>query len=228
MSSVRRRLLRWILPAILGAAVHLGAADDETPMRFDRLDLNDGRRLKNVVVKAYDAKAEKLLLIASGKAMFIPIGLIPQPFQDRFKADAPRSGSTATEVQAPAPVPAPPPAAGPSGAPASNPDPEASEATQQRLLARHKQAALERAKNHYRYEFKVGSDASRVTALDFEVDEPEAVVGWPGRYRTQGKAYLEFFDAKGYSFGRTWSTFEVITEQKPKEALKVIDFARKS
>jgi hypothetical protein len=60
------------------------------------------------------------------------------------------------------------------------------------------------------------------------VELSEAVTGWTGRYRTEGKAYLEFFDSKGWSYSRATSRFEVLTEQKPDGALKVVDFLVKS
>ena len=47
------------------------------------------------------------------------------------------------------------------------------------------------------------------------------VVGWK-------QAFLEYFDSKGRSYQRATSTFEVLTEQKPGEEIKVIDFSRKS
>ena len=65
-----------------------------------------------------------------------------------------------------------------------------------------------------------------ITALDIDADQPEAIMGWPGRYRTKGKAYLEFYDSRGNSFSRTTSSFEVITEQKPGQMPKVVDFTR--
>lgn len=92
---------------------------------------------------------------------------------------------------------------------------------------RHRQVALERAQNFYRYELPLGSGEVRVTAANFETEDPEVVTGWTERYRTQGKVFLEYFDSRGRSFNRTTDRFEVVTEQKPGASIKAIDFSRK-
>jgi hypothetical protein len=91
----------------------------------------------------------------------------------------------------------------------------------------HKAAALDRAQSYYRFEHQGGSGSIRVTAINFETSDPEPIDGWTGRYRTQGRVLLEYIDSKGYSFNRTTDRFEVITEQKDKGSIKVIDFTRK-
>jgi hypothetical protein len=220
------------------ALVH--AAD--VPLNFARLDLLDGRKLKNVVVKSYDLKSERLLVIADGKAMMIPIASVPPPFNQQLKS-APASGASVStispaprpiisaadqyhmEVTARVPQQAPVRVAPPRRAerPRSG-DPMLADAT----LAQHQAAAHGRAQRYFRYEFQIGSNSISVTSLDFEVGVPAAVPGWTGRYCTNGKAFIEYFDSKGRSYQRTTSTFEITTEQKPGEALTVIDFSRKS
>ena len=220
---------------------------DTVPLRFTRLDLTDGRKLKNVVVKSYDAKSEKLLIIADGRAMTIPIASLPPPFNQQLKA-APGSGESVSMIPGRPATPLPrvaasaadqyyfeaavparqqantiaratPPAQRPSPS-----DPMLAAAS----LAQHQAAARARAEKYFRYEFQMGSNSISVTALEFELGVPSPVPGWSGRCRTDGKAFVEYFDSKGRSFQRTTSTFEIITEQPPNEPLKVIDFSRKS
>jgi len=210
------------LALILLAARALAPAAD-VPLRFDRIELRDGRTLRNVVIKSYDAATDKLLLIADGTAMLVPVNLIPAPFAAHLKADAPPAGGStavvATRAAAPAPQPVPMPAA-PLGASDQGVD-------QERLRAAHRQAAEARALRYYRYEFQAGSSAISVTAVDIETEPPEKVEGWPGRYRTKGTARLEFYDSKGNSFSRSAGAFEVLTEQKPGESVRVVDFRPK-
>jgi hypothetical protein len=178
-----------------------------------------------VVVKSYDAATGKLLLVADGKAMLVPADLIPPPLAARLKAGVPAAGSTTAFVTsqpvAPSAVPEKP-ASAPTVQMIDTPSATGSD----QMLASHKGAAEERAQRYYRYEFKAGSDAISVTALDIETEQPEAIMGWPDRFRTKGKAYLEFYDSKGGSFSRTTSSFEIITEQKPGQLPKVVDFTR--
>ena len=219
------KLLRYCVTglALLLLAVRALAPAAEVPLRFDRIDLLDGRTLKNVVVKSYDATSDKLLLVADGTALLVPVNLIPAPFAAHLKTGAPPAGGStavvATRVVAPAAPQLPMPAA---------PIGEMNRGLErERLIARHKQAAEARALRYYRYEFQAGSSAIHVTAVDLETDPPEPVDGWTGRYRTQGTVRLEFYDSKGNSFSRSGGAFEVLTEQKPGEALQVVNFTPK-
>ena len=260
----------------------IAARGEEVPLKFERIDLSDGRVLKNVVIKSYDAKTEKLLLIADGKAMTIPIALVPPPF-DRHLKRAPASGSwvsstpsavrpiasaadqysldrsvvvprpprqmagAADQYQSEAPGPARSPktkadlalesnrrnqAATSSAPPVIHVRPSVPQPAPAALagatIAQHAAAAQQRAKNYFRYEFPIGSGSIKVTVLDFEWSPPKAVPGWEGRFETQGKAYLEFFDSKGYSFQRATRSFEVVTEQKAREDMTVIDLRLKN
>ncbi len=215
-----------LLFVLLILVAQLGAAP--VPLNYTQMDLSDGRSLKNVVVKFYDAVSGKLLVVADGKVMLIPLGLVPQPFRDKLKSEAPQGGATTAVVSVQA-VPAGEGAATGKATPGAvaPTNQELEDAAQEKVLEKHKQAALARARNYYRYEFQAGSSAISVTAEDFETDQPEPVAGWLGRYRTTGRVFLEFFDSKGYSYSRTTDKFEIITEQKPREAIKVLDFTRK-
>src|SRR5882672_6270590 len=92
---------------VLSLAASLAAAP--VPLKYNRIDLSDGRILLNVEVKSYDPDTGKLLVTADGKAVLFPINLLPQPFRDRLKKEAPQAGSTNSVVPGQkAPVPAPP------------------------------------------------------------------------------------------------------------------------
>ena len=218
MRSARRYCL--IAAAILLTTV--GRAADPTPTKFTRIDLLDGRTLKNVELVSYDAAAAKVLLIADQKAMVVPLALIPQPFADRFKHELPESGASASVVPNPPAAPVPAPAPAPAVVPAPAPP-----AADQPPLAAHKKAAEARAARYYRFEYKAGSDSIAVTALQLETDPPVAVDGWPGRYRIQGRAFMEFYDSVGRSFSRATSRFEVLTEQPPGKPVSVVEFTVK-
>jgi hypothetical protein len=225
--------------------VGVSAQSEEVPLKFTRLELSDGRKLKDVVVKSYDAKSEKLLIIADGKAMMIPIASVPPPFNVQLKA-APASGASVNTVASPPPVvrslptaadqyylvhtvpaPAPQVVYVPQRAPASRVAPV------DPMLARadlkgHQDAARARAQRYFRYEHQMGSNSILVQSVSVELTVPVSVPGWTGRFETKGSAFIEYYDSKGRSFQRATSTFEVTTEQKPGEALQVIDFTRKS
>ena len=222
MSVFIRFRMQTVLLCLAAGAVAWAA---EVPRQYTRLDLTDGRTLTNVVIKSYDAATGKLLLVADGKAMLVPESLIPPPLAVRLKADAPAAGST-TRYVTPPPVVPNRYSERSASAPAAHSGDTTDATVADPQLAGHKEAAVERAKRYFRFEYQAGSNAISITALDIETDQPEAIVGWLGRYRTKGKAYLEFYDSKGNSFSRTTSLFEVITEQKPGQMPKVVDFTR--
>lgn len=91
----------------------------------------------------------------------------------------------------------------------------------------HQNLAVAHALRYFRYEFRTGSNAISVTDSDVEIEETAAVPGW-NQYRTKGKVFLEIYDSVGCgSFSRRALPFEVLTEQKPGQEIKVIDFSRR-
>jgi hypothetical protein len=200
-------------------AVRVAAAGVDHPLEYEKLDLTDGRELTNVVIKNYDSASDKVLLMAKRTAMKLPLDLFPTDLRDPIKRAAPKAGGSTTTTTS---LPPPPPGDRPTAPAAVGPSPAV------RInVAAHKQVALSRAQNYYRYEYPAGSGAVRVTAVNFEVDDPEEVPGWVGRYRIEGKVFLEFFDSKGLSYSRTTDRFEIQTEQKAGGSIKVVDFTRK-
>jgi hypothetical protein len=220
------KLSRVLLPFFASLALLAAAfAEDDapTPLEFKRLDLLDGRKLRNVVVKSYDQNSGRVLLVADGKATTVPLGLIPPPFSEMLRKGAPASGASVTTHPAGNPARAPSAPRSPNQtASAAPPDSSAVD------TAAHRAVALDRALTFYRYEFVAGSAAMRVDSVKIDAEPTKPVPGWSGRYRTIGKAYLELFDTKGWSATRAQSSFEIITEQKPNEPPAVIDFTRKS
>jgi hypothetical protein len=251
-----RRSIVFLAWMTLAAVQSESRSAESIPLRFNQIDLTDGRQLKNVVVRSYDAKTERLLVVADKTAMTIPIALIPPPFNEKLKAAPATGASVSTALVLPRPAnarsstepdesavavpttPAPevvaisetpptPPASAPRPRPQLRRNGETGEPVEA-SPTRHQFVARTRANRYYRYEHQVGSNSISVTALEFDLGTTTPVPGYPGRCRTEGKAFIEYFDSKGRSYQRTTSTFEVLTEQKPGEEIKVIDFSRKS
>lgn len=220
------KTIRGLLPlliALISMTPAVAADDDEKPvLEFKRLDLLDQRTLRDVVVRSYDARTDKLLVVAAGKAMTIPASVVPAPFADQLRQQAPSSGSIVSNGGT---QPAPPSRPNRTHEPARAPAQTATSAGQD--AAAHRAVAIDRAMTFFRYEFKAGSDAMRVDSVKIDAGPATPIAGWTGRYRTQGKAYLGLFDTKGWSATRAQSTFEIVTEQKPDEPITVIDFSRK-
>jgi hypothetical protein len=197
-----------------------------------RITLLDGRVLKNVVIRTYDSSSSKVLLISDGKAMLIPLSIIPPPYAESIREAAAKPSADLVQTT-PVPVPSDtvistaPPAETVVVKPTPAPIVVTPAATVDPVEA-HMNAATAHVRRYYKFEYRTGSNAISVTDSDIAVEETEAVEGWSGRYRTTGKVYLEVYDSVGGgSFRRTTGKFEVLTEQKPGELIKVIDFTRK-
>jgi len=88
--------------ALLFALLATARAATEPQLEFSRLELTDGRTLKNVLIKTYDAASDRVLLIADGKAMVIARTLVPPPFAEPLK-QVRRSAETVSVISAPPP-----------------------------------------------------------------------------------------------------------------------------
>lgn len=254
---------------VLLALTALPGADATRMIAIERLELQDGRKLSEVIVRSFDAESGKVLLVARNTAMAIPVDLLPAPLAEQVRTHAPKAGATFTLIPGPRDMEPAMPPPNPGGTPdpgeatvtpqppeisnddagagvpvrrierpslpgptinsgaGAAADPAASSRALAAQSATHRTAALAHAERYFRFEFAAGSSSVRVTALDFDATDTRPVSGWPGRFRTEGKAYLEFFDSKGNSFGRDRRTFEVITEQPQGEPVRVERFELK-
>ena len=86
---------------------------------------------------------------------------------------------------------------------------------------RHKATVEERMTDYFHYEYVIGLNRGIVTAAKASVIETLPVQGWPGRFRSSGKGYVEYYDAARRSVGRITRDFEVVTEEKASGAIKV-------
>ena len=221
LPSLRLGLL--VALAVTGLAATLPAADKEPlALKYDTFPLTDGRTLTKVVIKSYDPKGEKLLLLADGRALILPVALVPDPLGTRLKEEAPKSGATTTSTQerkvyAPVAVP------GSNGARTfSQPVLNADEKVQ-----KHREAARRTAETQL-----VGTymrDGARTWKVaQCEMQEPVPVEGWIDRYRSTGVITLDFFDAKGAKLRSITRHVEVVTEKPPlRSVAMVLSFVEK-
>ncbi len=224
--------MKIALLTFLALATVAPAAPGVTPA--GRLRLLDGRTLENAIIRSYDTESSKVLILSNGTARLIPIALIPPPFADKIKAaharppaDLAQTTPVPDSTQQPVPphsfpakdtsAPAPVPPAAPAALVTKTDD----------LRNQHRAVAQMDAYRYFKYVFRTGSNAIAVTDLDIELGDTDPIPGW-NQYRTKGKAYLEIYDSVGDgSFSRRVREFEVVTEQKPGEEIKVVDFTRK-
>jgi hypothetical protein len=86
---------------------------------------------------------------------------------------------------------------------------------------RHKTTVEERMTDYFQYEYVGGLNRGIVISAKASVIETLPVQGWPHRFRSSGKAYVEYYDAARRTSGRITREFEVVTEEKDSGAIKV-------
>lgn len=193
---------------------------------FTRLDLVDGRSLRNVVVKSYDSTTDKLTLVADRNLMTVPLVLIPAP----FRASIRQAVMSTRSVPAPA---VPPKSQGPRSRnpvePARNdvPTPGTVDTADRELIDAHRSAASAYAEHYYRTEHQWSTGNVSVTVVKIDTADPEPVAGWVGRYRTEGSVEVDVTSGLAPA-KRMRATFDVLTEKKPSGAIEVVHFFRKS
>lgn len=201
-----------------------GGIGAPAPLVYPRIDLTNGRILRQVEIHARNADTQKVFLLADGTAMFIPLALFPAAVQTAIQQDVPASGGTVSVVPSPEPVQVPsqpaPMIVQVAPAPAAP--------SEEQVVAAHRRLALAYAVRYFRYEYQVGSGYVRVDSVDCDATPTRPVSGRVGRYETAGTAYLEYFDSAGLSAGRAKCRFWVQTEEDPDQPLRVVRFEHRN
>ncbi len=204
-----RRLLLLLCLALPGGL--LAADPAPVALRHETLTLTDGRVLHQVTIKSYDARTGKLLLLADGKALSLPIALVPEPLAAQLKDGAPKAGGTTSStaervVYAPVVLPN-----GPGGAPKVMAH---AVLTAEQKLQGHKDSARLAARNQTLSKYWTGN-VRKVEIRRCEPDEPVAAEGWIDRYKTRVAVTYDCLDAAGVSLSQGTIRYEITTEFPP-------------
>lgn len=190
-----------------------GFAADPAPvvLTYDKITLSDGRILKHVVVKSYDAKTGKLLLLAEGQAMNLPVALVPDPLGATLQAGAPKAGGSTTSTQernvyAPVILPT-----GPGGSPqvVTHAAKSADQKIQSHLDAARSVARTQTMGRH------LGGEVKKITIVSCDLEDPVPAEGWIDRYKIRGTITYDCLDATGAILRRDSTRFEATTEFPP-------------
>lgn len=228
------------LGAFVLALVSAWADGPRAPVTLSELDVA-GRRLHKVEVRSYDGTTDRFTLVAGRNLMAVAATDMAPALRDQLKTTVPRKDSPPPKLEpakATGTLPtsgprvetktppgtggqtadAPPPANTPSVAKSANSD-------QERILA-YQELILARARKYYADEYPAGSNLRTVKPVEYHLDTVERVTGWNGRYRWEGRVMVDIVEGGGKSRRET-DRFEVITEERPGEEPRVIDYFRK-
>jgi len=222
------RPLRFVLFTVfLGISpVAMIQATDMVPLdfRFVRIDLANGRILKNAALTGFNRESELIYVMEDRKLKPYPAALFPgfvrDQIDDRLAEYPDTSGKTESTSAA---RPEAPPDREPESSRPPIGSPEAHAINQEQIESAVSAKAQTAALRHFRYGSRNGSGYSTMTNGDVDLDPPVGIKGWPHRYRVEGTVYFSLYDSVGETFSNRVRGVEVIVEAKSPRHVKVIE-----
>jgi hypothetical protein len=215
----RIRLLAISLALIFSAVLE---AETLVPLNlsYQRIALANGRILKDVTLNSFNRESGLIYVYEKHRLKPYPAMLFPAFVNEtiaRRTAEVPAPRESENNAPPPAPI-----AKGDADSPApiGSPEAHASEriAITAAVIAKAEKAAL----NHLRYRQQIGSGYVTVTDAAIDLDPPEAIAGWPNRYRVKGNGFYAYYESVGGAFHRRARGVEVILEAPSPQQIKVI------
>ena len=222
----------------LAAAAFVSIAASASPSKVDvqvaSLELKNGKVLPAATIKTFDHETGNVVILSDRSISSVQLELLPDDLAHQVMALVPpeakaiaRDDRLARETEKRI-------AAAKAEAAARKREfdrKDRSGAAQLELAAQRerekmdylKATARTRADRYFRYDFIHGG-STYVFSTDLEVEEPEPVMGWYGRYRVRGHAGIRYYVSKGSSLNTTTRDFEVMLQEDGKGNLKTVDF----
>ena len=238
---IRRLLLSlaWLFATDLSALVV------EMNLPYKEVRLKDGMLFTDAAVKSYNPVAGTATLLVKKELISLPTSLLPDEISARLKELAPvmskediaaeKQKEEADKLQA----------AKKAELRQQQAEEEAKairadtrllnmKAAEQALtktdavLAEVTKTAETRARSFFNYQDDPNSNIGAVVSSDIQLDEPEAVPGWTGRYRVNGTAFRQYINNQASGYGRGSKEFEILIQTADKGKPKVIEIRVKS
>lgn len=210
-------------------------------VRYDRIDLKDGRRLENVVIQTYDTMKDRVMVLVEGReATTVPLTALPDEVAALVRERIPLQSEDemATESTHPVEGRADTPQRARELDRHARIEAAADARALRRLEANRAEATANRgvrtavnvaaaaenlAKHYFLYEAAPHSSIGRVYDAQVMLDSPEAVPGWTDRWRVRGKVGLSYVTRDIGAMGRESRDFEMLVEAPADGAPRLVD-----
>lgn len=211
-----------LLALVITAVTSHGQPMVPLDLRYERVNLSNGRVLKNVAITSINRESGLVYVLEDRKLKPYPKTLFPgfvtQSIANRVQEyPAPDASRKRARALASQPSRTPSPSSAPIGTPENNA--ARREAIEQAVAAKAETAAL----RHIGYGQRTGSGYTTTTQSEVELGGPTAIPGWSGRYRVKGIAYYSYYDSVGTTFNNRRRGVEVILEAKSPRSIKVLE-----
>jgi hypothetical protein len=236
-AAMKLRPLLSLAPALVLCA---SAAVLDVNLPYKELRLKDGTVLTEVAVKSFNTTAETALLLADKGLVSLPTSLLPDEVTARLKSLAPvlskeeLAAAKAREAER-------------YDQAVKNAERRQQVAEEEARLAREanrnlsvKQAeaaatksdqiteevakvAATQARIYFTYQNDPHSNIGMVVGSDLQLEVPEPVPGWTGRYRVNGIAYQQYLNNQSSGFHRGAKEFEILVQTSERKKPEIVD-----
>ena len=235
---------RILLPLVLALAVKAAAVVIDVNLPYKNLRLKDGTELAEVAVKSFNSTAETVLLLSNKELVSVQTSLLPDEVRARLRELVPnltpeeQAAAKAREAEIYDKAAKRAEHRQEVAEEEARKDREANrslnvklavdDATRKdKVLEEVAQVAAKQAKIYFKYQDDPLSNIGAVTGSDLQLDDPEPVPGWSGRYRVNGTAYRQYINNQGSGFGRGAKNFEMLIQTSDNKKPEIVDISVK-
>ena len=232
---------RLLLPlALVLVAVNAAAVVVDVNLPYKELRLKDGTVLADAAVKSFNSTAETALLLANKELISVSASLLPDEVNARLKTLVPnlsseeQAAAKAREAekyekaikrterrQQEAEEEARTARAANRNLNVKQAENTATKTDQ--VLEQVAKAAAAQAQIYFKYQDDPLSNIGAVIGSDLQLDDPEPVPGWTGRYRVEGTAYRQYINNQASGFGRGAKEFEILIQTSDRKKPEIVD-----
>ena len=224
----------------LALTVNATAVVIDVSLPYKDLHLKDGTVLAEAAIKSFNSTAETALLLANRQLISVPTALLPDEVRARLKELVPnlskdeQAAAKAHEAELYDKAAKRAEHRQEVAEEEARKDREASRtlnvrlaendaAKKDKVLEEVAKVAAKQAKVYFNYQDDPLSNIGAVTGSDLQLDDPEPVPGWTGRYRVNGTAYRRYINNQGSGFGRGAKEFEMLIQTSETKQPEMVD-----
>ena len=231
--------LAWFAAVAVAVAASATATVVEVRMPYKEMRLKDGLLLNDVAVKSFNTMAGTVVLLSNKELISVKGTLLPDEVATRIKELTPvltKEEMAAEKKQEAAELKL---AAETAERRQRQAEDEAREVrtanrnlniktteqaqTDAQVLAEVAGIAEARAHSFFKYQADPHSNIGAVTGVDVQLEDPEPVPGWSGRYRVNGSVYRQYINSQISGFDRSNKAFEMLIQTHDRKKPEIVE-----
>jgi len=231
---------RFLIPLMLALTIKASALVVDVNLPYKELRLKDGTVMTDAAVKSFNSTAETALVLAGKGLVSLPTSLLPDEVTARLKSLAPnlskeelaaeksreaekydKAVKKAERRQQEAEGEAR--AAREATRNLNVQQAESTATNTDKVLEEVAKVAATQARIYFTYQDDPHSNIGAVVKSDLQMDDPEPVPGWTGRYRVSGTAYRQYINNQSSGFGRGTKDFEILIQTHERKKPEIVD-----